>query len=417
MSHDRQPNRTDRVTQPKTAIFRHGLSQRVILWLAILYVVGGIALPIVYLSSHMRFHDGPPFFVYFLYFIVWSIPLHALSRREAKSVQLRAAQHSLGTLGITPHPVLFQDQPISIQRRSIRIEFGIAAFFLAAGLSGAGLIHVIGSRGAGTTLRVYPMQELVAADPAKVPAYIRLEGGVAHPDLAGARDYTIKTSHYRDYYMPRTLPGWNSNDAVAVIELDNTFPDNPPDPDYAFNPPGAVEGELESVTLPRDMASAFGTLGWKTATPIYVLTRKRLGGVVPGADAIGEVMTALIGVLLAVMFGGIALFQKRLIDSRLVRFGQRGDHVGVDPDTYTPQAMATLGLPSRWLCHLVPHHALVQLSDHIVLALLFWPALAVNIALVPVFPITAIALYLALGIIADWIRGRRYRAGLKGWPR
>ena len=399
------------VQNPNLAPSPHGLMSRVAVWLTIFYVLGGIALPIIYQIKHMRFHEGPPIFLYFVYFIIWSIPLHFL-QHKAKNPRL---QRTIATLVGDEHPVLFRDQPISLQRRSIRIEFAIASFFLVGGIVGAGLIHVIGDRGAGAPLPSYTLPALAGADPDKVPGYIRLDGTVARPALAVVQDYTIKNTRYRDYYMPRTAPNWTDASVVSVVELDNTFPDDTPDLEFAFNPPGPVEGQLEPVVLPQDIAAQFAQQGLKTATPVYLLTRKQLGGVVPGADIISECLIAAVGIVMALMFGGIGLFQKHSLDKRVIKFGQKEDRVGEDPDRFSLHTMATLGVPSRWLCYLLPYFALLELSKRILLALICWPALAINIVLIPLFPVEAVTFYLAMGVLADWLRGRKYRRGLDAW--
>ncbi len=76
----------------------------------------------------------------------------------------------------------------------------------------------------------------------------------------------------------------------------------------AVLPPGPVEGALERGTVPDWMLGEMRRHGIAITDDLVVLVRRKLDGVVPGADTIGAVLCLLFGgafavVALAVSFG------------------------------------------------------------------------------------------------------------------
>ena len=178
--------------------------------------------------------------------------------------------------------------------------------FLLAGVLGYELVTRIGDRGAGAPLPELTPAAITAAASASLPPYARLVGTIARPELTWLHDHSERRIYHRDAFTPLTAPGWRPGDPVAILEEDRTVPDE--DGPDAVLPPGAVEGALGRGTLPDWMLAEMRRRGVAVTADPAVLVRRKLDGVVPGADTIGAMLCLLFGstfglVAFAVSFG------------------------------------------------------------------------------------------------------------------
>ena len=177
--------------------------------------------------------------------------------------------------------------------------------FLFAGGLGYELITRIGDRGAGAPLPELTLSAAAAAN-ARLPPFARLIGTTPRPELTWLHDHLERRVYHRDAFTPLTAPGWRPGDPVAILEEDRTvMGEDGPD---AVLPPGPVECALGRGTVPDWMLAEMRRRGVALTADPAVLVRRKLDGVIPGADTLGAVLCLLFGgmfglVAFAVSFG------------------------------------------------------------------------------------------------------------------
>ncbi|MDE1900519.1 MAG: hypothetical protein KGI37_02600 [Alphaproteobacteria bacterium] len=286
--------------------------------LAALYCLSYFVAVIWIGCTHTAFYDSTTPFWALVGFVVWYLPLRYLRKKSWDgSPCMQEAQKTVNAfLGSRMR------QPATTTARNAaaaRLLFILALFFLLATVAGLWAIDTIGNRGAGRPLPVYTLDSLQEANPDDLPHYIRLNGTVAHPDLAWANHYHLRSgSGYIDYYMPRTAAGWvqDSPDAsgyapVSLIELDNAFADDSDDPFYRLDPPGPVEGRLSIETMPDWMADEMRAKGWHITANVFLLKREDLSGTVPGVDPMTLYFVGAWGGLMSFVFALAGLLARR----------------------------------------------------------------------------------------------------------
>lgn len=116
-----------------------------------------------------------------------------------------------------------------------------------------------------------------------LPTSARVDGVVSYPGTRWTHDTTVRQTLYRDVYYPLARAGWRPAQAVRLVELDRTLPNDAPGPDNAVDAPGPREGALRSLDddwLARQLTAA----GMKIADHAVILERKPLKGLQPAAS-------------------------------------------------------------------------------------------------------------------------------------
>ncbi len=165
-----------------------------------------------------------------------------------------------------------------------------------------------GDQRPGSPLPVLTLPE-VTRPGAVLPDYARLAGAVPRPEWAWVHDYTIRTTRYRDTYVPLTAPDWQPGDPMTALQVDRRD---------LRGVPGSAEGAL-SRSLPGWLLAAMREDGMPLVDAPLVFTRDILHGLVPEPDGIGLVMAVLFGGTTGLTFGAIALGFHRAIRRLLAR--------------------------------------------------------------------------------------------------
>ncbi len=230
-------------------------------------------------------------------FVVLAIPLVVLqlvSRRRAGAV-LRGAQERLYQPG---PPISGPPSPERMAWALLRLARGgliAAPLFLFAGGIGFGLVVLVGSRGAGARL---PELTLIAVARAhgELPGYARLVDAIRRPETTWLHEYAVRQTLYRDAYTPLTGAGWTNGDPVVVLEKRSAAAGEATD---ALSP--VMEGGLARGAVPGWMLIELRRRGVAVTDDPVVLTRRALGGVVPGADMVGAWLCAGLGGMFALL--------------------------------------------------------------------------------------------------------------------
>ena len=207
--------------------------------------------------------------------------------------------------------------PDRVQRRlyvSAKACTWIAAGSMAAGVLGYFAVIHIGNQGAGVPLST-PSLAAITVPGAPLPDYARLDGVTARPESVWVHDYSLRHDRYRDFFIPLTSPDWRPGDPVTVLEEDRTMPKYEPFWSNIANPPGPREGALERGNVPAWMIEAMRRDGVAVTDDPVVLMRKKLDGVVPGADT----MMAWFCIWMGLVFGVVML----LVAWQMRRTGRR----------------------------------------------------------------------------------------------
>ncbi len=201
-------------------------------------------------------------------------------------------------------PARRRTAPVAEQRRLMRrasaIVAGLAVASFVAGAVLCALSLRPGEQAPGSPLPRLTLAQ-VARPGARLPDYASLVGAIAHPEAAWAHDYAIRTTRYHDVFIPLTAPDWRPGDTVDVLQLDNRT---------VAGDPGPPEGTL-ARGLPAWLVAAMRDAGLNTADDPVVLTRGRLGGIVPPPDRIDAVIAAIIGGALTMVFAAMAFSFRR----------------------------------------------------------------------------------------------------------
>lgn len=231
--------------------------------------------------------------------------------------RMHLAMMSRGEAAARARMVWAQMDEVAKRRSLIRRRNGaliVAAVLLAATAAGNITIGRIANADAGRPLRQVVLGSSAPLLSADASPWVRILG--AHPLMDGVmqRDYSIRTSRYRDFYTPLVPDGWRSGMPVALVEMDQTFPDDH-DPSEIADPPGAIEGELSAGGPRPDIAALFRRYGYAVDDTTVVLTRKQdLHGVIPGEDPFLAGFIWWMGgffVFMALLVAGLAERQRR----------------------------------------------------------------------------------------------------------
>ena len=210
--------------------------------------------------------------------------------------------------GLSPNGPMRPPSPERMARILLLLARGAlvaSGVFLLAGGLGYGLVTRIGDRGAGAPLPELTLSA-VTAPSTPLPPFARLDGTTPQSGLTWLHDHSERRIMYRDAYTPLTAPDWRPGNPVAMLEEDQTVSgEDGPD---AVLPPGPVEGALERGTVLGWMVDEMRRHGIAVTDNPVLVVRRKLDGVVPGADTIGAMLCLLFGgmfalVALAVSFG------------------------------------------------------------------------------------------------------------------
>ncbi len=222
--------------------------------------------------------------------LVASAFLPRLLPRAPEGSFLRGMQN-----GLSPESPMQAPSPERMARILLLLARGAlvaSGVFLLAGGLGYELVTRIGDRGAGASLPELTLSA-VKATSASLPPYARLIGTTPQPELTWLHDHSERRTYHRDAFTPLTAPGWRPGDPVVLLEEDRTVVgEDGPD---AVLPPGPVEGALGRGTVPGWMLAEMRRRGVAITDDPAVLVRRKLDGVVPGADTIGAVLCLLFG--------------------------------------------------------------------------------------------------------------------------
>ncbi len=242
-------------------------------------------------------------------FVVLAIPLVVLqlgSRRTGQPIPPAARQG----LDQPSPPTGGPPSPERMAWALLRLGCGAliaAPLFLLAGGIGFGLVVLVGSRGAGTRL---PELTLIAVARAhgELPGYARLVDAIRRPEATWLHEYAIRQTLYREAYTPLTGAGWTTGDPVVVLEKRSTVAGEAMD---ALPP--VMEGGLARGALPSWMLVELRRRGVAVTDDPVVLSRRALGGVVPGADLVGAGVCAGLGGVFALvsLATSLAWFRQR----------------------------------------------------------------------------------------------------------
>ena len=275
----------------------------VLLFAGALLQVGPSAWVAAWEVRHWGYDNAVVSFLPGFLVLVASAFLPRLLPRAPEGSFLRGMQN-----GLSPDGPVQAPSPERMARILLLLARGAlvaSGVFLLAGGLGYELVTRIGDRGAGAPLPELTLSAVTAAS-ASLPPYARLMGTTPRPELTWLHDHSERRITHSDAFTPLTASGWRPGDPVAVLEEDAmVLGEDGPD---AVLPPGPVEGALERGTVPDWMLGEMRRHGIAITDDLVVLVRRKLDGVVPGADTIGAVLCLLFGgafalVALAVSFG------------------------------------------------------------------------------------------------------------------
>lgn len=191
----------------------------------------------------------------------------------------------------------------ALRRRMARardILAWLAAISLLAGAVLCWLSLRPGEQPPGSPLPSLTLAQATAPG-AELPTYARLADALPRPDMAWEHDYTIRTTHYHDLYIPLVPSPWHPGDPLTVLQLDKGL---------VAGQPGPPEGKL-SRGLPAWLIASMRDAGLNPADDPVVLTRELLNGTAPAPDEVDAMLSAVFGGALTIVFGAMAFSMHR----------------------------------------------------------------------------------------------------------
>jgi hypothetical protein len=203
------------------------------------------------------------------------------------------------------------------------------ACLIVAGIGLASLIFAV-SRGvydAGLPRPPLPRMSLARlADPSvPLPAAARIVG--AAPDLSKRwnYDFRVRQDLRHDVYYALRAPGASAETPAAVVEVDQTSPQNDVKPSNMVDAPGSREGTLS--ILGDWEAGEIRRAGVRLAPHVTLLTREQLDGKTPDPQETPNVLFGIFGFVGLIM--GIALWWSFGRAARLAEARVSGDFTKV----------------------------------------------------------------------------------------